>query len=145
MQTIQITAYSLPISVYVMMVIGGYVSSTRAGLTCPDWPLCYGKIIPTFTTAILIKYTHRLFALIVSIMVALNLLLVMKNFKPSSMAALTSIATTVLLIAQVLLGMFTVTSEFHPLIATAHLAVATTIFASSMMTAMFVHISLKKK
>ena len=29
-----------------LIPFGAYVRLKNAGLSCPDWPLCYGKIIP---------------------------------------------------------------------------------------------------
>lgn len=34
------------ITVYILILIGGIVRSTGSGLGCPDWPTCFGKIVP---------------------------------------------------------------------------------------------------
>ncbi|HEX9648016.1 MAG TPA: COX15/CtaA family protein, partial [Alphaproteobacteria bacterium] len=33
--------------VFVQIVLGAVVRLTNSGLSCPDWPLCYGLWLPT--------------------------------------------------------------------------------------------------
>ncbi len=47
---------------YLLIVMGGVVCVTGSGRGCPDWPGCYGSIIPPMQTASIIEYLHRLVA-----------------------------------------------------------------------------------
>ena len=39
--------------------LGGFVRVSGSGLGCPDWPLCYDKLIPPMSYTTLIEWGHR--------------------------------------------------------------------------------------
>ena len=45
-----------------LLVFGTTVRVHGAGLSCPDWPLCYGKFIPNFDGRIALEWGHRVLA-----------------------------------------------------------------------------------
>ncbi len=40
-------AYLLLLSIFFQIILGAWVRLTGSGMSCPDWPLCYGMIFPT--------------------------------------------------------------------------------------------------
>ncbi len=120
-----------------MIVLGGYVSSTGSGDSCPDWPLC-PQIFPPLSQDIVIEYTHRVFALVVSGFVLATMLLAWVRYRRERGVLVLSTGSFLLLMGQVLLGMVTVQSGLAPAVTTAHLAVASGVFALVLLNAVAV-------
>ena len=54
---------------FILIILGGVVRVTGSGLGCPDWPLCYGGVIPPMEFASLIEYSHRTLAVFTGIVI----------------------------------------------------------------------------
>lgn len=128
----QAQAIATAASIYVLIVLGGIVTSTGSGLACPDWPLCHGQIIPPLNFNILVEFVHRLWTVVVTVLVTATAILAWKKYRWRHRITGFASLTLFLLLSQVLLGMLTVRSGTEPLIVTAHLALATLVFASSL-------------
>lgn len=120
---------------FILITMGGVVRVTESGLGCPDWPLCYGEIIPPMEFHTLIEYSHRLLANVVSIFVVALLVIAIVKYRRVPRVMRPVILITVLLCVQVGLGAWTVLAELPPEVVTAHLAVAQAIFSLMVFTA----------
>ena len=46
MRAIRVTAGVAAVLIYCLIVLGAVVRATNSGLSCPDWPTCYGHWLP---------------------------------------------------------------------------------------------------
>jgi len=140
---LRILAYGSVLSTYVLIVIGGYVVSSGSGVACgsssPDsWPLCNGKIIPALTGPVLVEWTHRLFTLVVGLFVLGMTIMAWTTYREERRILQFSTVSFLVLLGQILLGMVTVKTDLEPLVVTAHLAVASALFAVVILNAITV-------
>ena len=124
-------AYGSVISTYILIVIGGYVTTSNSGLGCGEsWPLCQGAVFPSLKNPeVVIELTHRLFNSVVGVFILGMSIVVWTKYRNASNIVILSTTSLVALIAQVLLGMVTVTTSLNPIVSDAHLALASAILA----------------
>jgi heme a synthase len=140
------------LALYVALIVvplGAYVRLSDAGLGCPDWPGCYGKLVgvpehpdehaaaaqafpdkPVETGKAWKEMIHRYVAGSLGLLVFAASVLAWRR-RPAVSAAL--VATIVF---QALLGMWTVTLLLKPVIVTAHLLGGMTVVALLTLLAM---------
>ena len=113
---------------FVLIAVGGLVRATDSGLGCPDWPRCFGRLVPPAELHAWIEHSHRLVASVVMVLVAL---LVVAAYRTGQERAVrrAAVAALVMVLAQALLGAFVVWWKLRADSVTLHLATALALVA----------------
>jgi protoheme IX farnesyltransferase len=114
-----------------LVVIGVIVRATDSGMGCPDWPLCYGQIIPPTTDSgdviaykAWLEWIHRAIAAVIGLIVLAVVFIALRNLKDRRSLQGASIALLALVLFQAWLGRQTVLESNSGASVTAHLASA---------------------
>ena len=133
--TLQYLALATLIVLYSLMFIGGYVSAAGLGLTCPDWPLCPGGILPS--EEYLIEWTHRLVAATTGALVIATMVVSLINKNSDLKIKVTSSLATVLVITQIVLGAMVIDLKLQAVLVAIHLGIGVLLFALVLLTTLF--------
>jgi heme a synthase len=106
-----------------LMVLGALVRAHGAGLACPDWPLCFGQVIPQMDFEIAFEWSHRAVAGVLALLFAALGFALARQPRAREMLPLWSLAA-LLLIVQIVLGGLTVLKLLAAWTVTSHLVVA---------------------
>ena len=137
------------ITLYILIMVGGVVRSTGAGMGCPDWPKCFGSWIPPTEVSQLpldykeiygaklkgevifnpvktwIEYVNRLFGAFTGIMIFVTLLASIPYLRSRKKSLFVySLIAFILVGIQGWLGSKVVSSELHPVMITIHMLLA---------------------
>ncbi len=123
----------------VVVVVGAYVRLSHAGLSCPDWPGCYGQLLvpggekeaasanlaypdrPLDTERAWKEMIHRYLAGLLGLVIVFMAVAAYSRRHTPGQQLLMPFALVVLVLFQALLGMWTVTLLLKPLVVLAHL------------------------
>ena len=123
--------WKIAFATLLLMAVGSATRVMNAGLACPDWPLCYGQLVPTqqMNLQVFLEWFHRLDAALIGLS-TLSLVGSAWWFRrqlPHWLPWATTFALGLILV-QGALGAFTVTELLRFDIVTAHLGTALLFF-----------------
>src|SRR5215471_11771240 len=126
-------------STYFLILVGGLVRASGAGLGCPDWPRCFGSWIPPASAAELppqfdrslfnptlmwTEYLNRLLGVTVGFLILATVVSAWRHHRREPRIFWTTVAALLLTGFQGWLGGRVVASELAPWIVTVHLIAA---------------------
>ncbi len=97
-----------------IVLTGAAVRLTDSGLGCPDWPRCYGKALPPLSTHALIEFGNRAISGLVGILTVLVAILGFTRRPYRRDLALLGLTLPLGVLAQAVLGGFTVREHLAP-------------------------------
>lgn len=117
----------LVVALIALVVVGGATRVMEAGLACPDWPLCYGALLPgrQMNLQVFLEWFHRLDAFFVGVglLSFTGLTIWRRRELPHGLPWIATLAVA-LVVFQGVLGALTVTHLLAASTVTAHLATA---------------------
>jgi cytochrome c oxidase assembly protein subunit 15 len=121
-------------AVYIQLLLGALMRHTDSGLSIPDFPLAFGRIVPAFTLPnIAIHFAHRAGAVMVSVMIVWTFVRIRRAYADQRLLVRPAAVMFVLLWVQVTLGAFTVWTAKSVYITTAHVATGALVLGTSVL------------
>jgi heme a synthase len=132
-QQVRRLVWKIAVATLLLMAVGSATRVMNAGLACPDWPLCYGQLVPTqqMNLQVFLEWFHRLDASLIGL--STLLLTGLSWWKRQQLPKWLPWAATFalsLILVQGGLGALTVTELLRFDIVTAHLGTALLFFST---------------
>ena len=110
-----------------LIFAGGLVTSTESGLSVPDWPLSYGRLMPPMVGGIFYEHGHRMVASAVGLLTVV-LAVWLARREPRAWVRRLGYAAFAAVVAQGVLGGLTVLFLLPTAVSVAHACLAQTFF-----------------
>lgn len=124
-------------AIYVQLILGAVMRHTKSGLAIPDFPLAFGSLIPPFNSAkIAIHFSHRIGALVVTILAVWTIARIVRNYRQEKKLLRPALLLAVTVAIQITLGAFTIWTQKAVVITTAHVATGALILGTSLVLAL---------
>jgi len=112
-----------------LVTLGGTVCATESGTGCPDWPGCYGRIIPPPQINAIIEYTHRFVAALTSPLIIAAAVVSWRRTRAVRWVSRPLAVSLVFLVAVIIFGAFAVLTGLPSVIAAIDLGSALLVLA----------------
>ena len=107
-----------------LLFLGSVVHATESSLACPDWPTCYGTMVPEMTGGVFWEHLHRLVAGGLVLIFAAATYMSWKPEAERPSLRKWALAGIALLLVQSVFGGLTVLMQLPDAVSTTHLALA---------------------
>lgn len=126
-----------------LVIAGGLVTSNDAGLSVPDWPLSYGRLMPPMEGGIFYEHGHRMVATLVGFLTVILAIWLWRAESRTWMRRLGLVALAAV-VAQGLLGGMTVKFLLPKPVSISHACLAQLFFCTTVSIALFTSAAWKK-
>src|SRR5436305_3172504 len=113
-------AYATLVALTLIVLTGAAVRLSDSGLGCPDWPKCYGKALPPLSGHALIEFGNRAISGVVGVIVVGTAVLAFTRRPFRRDLAWLALSLPLGVLAQAVLGGFTVREHLAPGFVMAH-------------------------
>jgi len=137
MTLLRALSFSTLAVLFSLIFIGGYVSASGVGLTCPDWPLCPQGLLPH--EDFIIEYFHRSVAATTGALVIATMAFTLKSKAAPNGMKLASIIAAGAVIGQITLGAIVIVERLHAILVTTHLGLGIVLFSMVLITTLHAH------
>ncbi len=120
-------AVATAVATLFLIFAGGLVTSTESGLSVPDWPLSYGRLMPPMVGGVFYEHGHRMVATTVGVLMIL-LAIWLSRREPRAWVRRIGYAALAAVVAQGVLGGLTVIFLLPTAVSVAHACLAQTFF-----------------
>lgn len=111
---------------FLLLVWGNLVAGLKAGLACPDWPLCHGKVLPPFRVDIYMEFLHRVLAAVAGTALLVLSLVRFRDYRGAARAV--PLVAVALLAGEIAMGALVVLLELPVQLTTVHFLTGLLIF-----------------
>lgn len=112
---------------FVLIFVGGLVTSTGSGLAVPDWPLSFGQVFPPMVGGVLFEHGHRMVAATVGLLMV-TLMFMLGHWETRSWVRWLARIAVLAVVLQGLLGGLTVLLRLPTLVSVTHACLAQAFF-----------------
>jgi len=116
------------VATFLLLIVGGTVHPSGSSLACPDWPTCFGSLVPEMKGAVFFEHGHRLIATLVGAMTWAVALCLWRSRPDDRRLRWFGILSAFLVVLQGVLGGITVIYRLPTAVSTAHLGLALAFF-----------------
>lgn len=112
---------ALSIIIFLNILFGPLVRATNSGLACPDWPLCFGKVVPPPEFTIYMEVGHRIYSALLSVLLLYTVVFIFVKSELRKYFGILGFLSILVIIIQITLGALTVTKLLDPTTVNLHL------------------------